>query len=431
VKKICLILAVLAVPALLFAGGQRSDSGSGSQYLRFAWWGNSVRDERTNQVVQLFMRANPGVTVEPEPTAWDGYWSKMNTQVAGGNLPDVMQQSTTYIQQYTERNQLVDFYTVRDRGLLDLSKWPESSLGSGILFGKLVGLDIGTNTWGMAVDAEALRRAGISVGDTKWTWQDDERIAIEVFQKTGIQTMPITSFDQVVENIVRQFGDSLFSRDQKSFGFINNPAAIAAVKEVQFDMQLRLKAAGALYNIEDAFVMGKAMEEEPFSLGRTWNTYTWSNQYVGFKTAAKRPIEYYITPSISGMKAPYGTYYHPSMYISMLSSSRNQDLAAKFINFFVNDIEANRILMAERGVPVPTNVRTDLTSRVNDDMRYLFNYINKVSPFTSPMDPPEPATAAEAKDMTRLVLLRVLSGQTGSDAGMNQIIQESTAILRR
>jgi multiple sugar transport system substrate-binding protein len=67
---------------------------------------------------------------------------------------------------------------------------------------------------------------------------------------------------------------------------------------------------------------------------------------VGHVNAAKRPLEYYICPSVNGNKAPYGTYLKPSQFISMLSASKNQDLAARFVNFFVNDLEANRILLA-------------------------------------------------------------------------------------
>jgi len=176
-KRICLILAVLTLPALIFAAGSgqqpapasapASASSTQGGYIRHAWWGNAVRDERTIAVAKLFMDQNPGVTVETEPTAWDGYWPKLNTQAAAGALPDVMQQDYQYIEQYNNRNLLVDLNSYAQKGVIDLSKWSDAGLSSGRLGGKLIALCIGTNAWGLGVDPAVLKQAGITIDDTK------------------------------------------------------------------------------------------------------------------------------------------------------------------------------------------------------------------------------------------------------------------------
>jgi multiple sugar transport system substrate-binding protein len=429
-KRIALFLAVLSMPALLFAAGggqQQAPGGSEGGYLRFAWWGNATRDERTIKVAQLFMEKNPGVTVETEPAMWDGYWPKLNTQAAAGSLPDVMQQDYMYIAQYNDRNQLVDLNTFAKSGLIDLSKWSDSALSSGQLGGKLIALSLGTNAWGMGVDPAVLQKAGVTINDTTWTWKDYEQIALTVYQKTGVQTMPPNEFHQVFEHIVRQSGKPFFAADGKSMGFTDNPALI---KEV-IDIHLRLKAAGALYDPEDAFILGRAMEEESISTGKAWNAYYWSNQHVGHLNAAKRPLEFYIFPTVNGNKAPYGTYLKPSQFISILTASKNQDLAAKFVNFVLNDPEANRILMAERGIPVPSHIRDDLSPRVDANMKYLFDYITKVSPYTSPIDPPDPAAAGEVRDVMRPLLLQCLTGRISSADAVVQMVQAANAVLSR
>jgi multiple sugar transport system substrate-binding protein len=422
-KRIALFLAVLSIPALLFAGG----GGEAGGYLRFAWWGNATRDERTIKVSQLFMEKNPGVTVETEPAMWDGYWPKLNTQAAAGSLPDVMQQDYMYIAQYNDRNQLVDLNTFAKSGLIDLSKWTDSALSSGQLGGKLIALSLGTNAWGMGVDTAALQKAGVTIDDTKWTWKDYEQIALTVYQKTGVQTMPPNEFHQVFEHVVRQFGKPFFAANGKSLGFSDDPSMI---KEI-IDIHLRLKAAGALYDPEDAFILGRAMEEESISTGKAWNAYYWSNQHIGHVNAAKRPLDFYIFPTVNGNKAPYGTYLKPSQFISILTASKNQDLAAKFVNFILNDPEANRILMAERGIPLPSNIREDLAPRVDPSMKYLFDYITKVTPFTSPIDPPDPATAGEVRDVMRPLLLQSLTGRLSSADAVNQMVQAANAVLAR
>lgn len=426
-KRMWVLFAALMLPALVFAGGSKASGGGSANYIRFAWWGNTTRDERTIKVVELFMKMNPGVTVDTEPTQWDGYWPKLNTQAAAGSLPDLMQQDYMYIGQYNARNQLVDMNAYVQKGVIDLSKWTESGLSSGRLGGKLVALSLGTNAWGMAVDAAILQQAGVTIDDTAWTWKDFEQIALTIYQKTGVQTMPINEFHQVFEHVVRQAGKPFFAADGKSLGWTDSPGLI---KEI-LDMHLRLKAAGALYDPEDAFILGRAMEEEPVSKGATWNAYYWSNQHIGHINAAKRPLEYCIFPSVNGNQAPYGTYLKPSQFISILASSKNLDLAAKFVNFFVNDPEANRILLAERGIPVPSHVREDLAPRVDPTMKYLFDYITRVTPFTSPIDPPDPASAGEVRDVMRPVLLQCLTGTLGSDAAVTQMIQSANAVLSR
>ena len=353
-KRICVILAILVVPSLLWAM-PGSEPSSGNSYIRHAWWGNTVRDERTIKLAQLFMEKNPGVTVETEPSGWDDYWAKMNTQAAAGALPDVMQQDYQYIEQYNNRNQLVDLNAYAQKGVIDLSKWSDAGLAGGRLGNKLIALNIGTNAIGFGFDPAVVRRAGLSIDDTKWTWKDYETMALTIHQRTGIQTVVARDHMHLYwEHIVRQFVSPFFARDHKSLGFTNNAQARAALV-ADLEMYLRLRAAGALYDPEDSFIAGRAMEEEPMERGKAWQGTYWSNQHVGHQTAAKRPLEYLILPTVNGLKAPFGTYLKPGQFISILASSKNQDLAAKYVNFFVNNLEANRILLAERGIPIPSD----------------------------------------------------------------------------
>jgi len=345
-----------------------------------------------------------------------------------------MQQDVAYIQQYTDRNQLEDLKPYSQRGIIDLSKWGgDAGLAAGTVNGKLTGLVIGSNAWGMGVDPAVLEKAGIKIDDTKWTWADYEKIAIEIYQKTGVKTMPVLStMTQLLEHVTRQFATDYgtYSKDGKTLGITNNPQAYAAIKAC-IEMDLRIKAAGALINPDDAFIQGLSMEEAQISKGNSWCAFFWSNQHTGHQAAAKRPLVYMMFPMVQGPRAPWGLYYRAGQYISLLSSSKNKDLSAKFINFFVNDLEANRILLAERGIPIPTDVRQDLAGRVNADMKYLFDYIDRITPFTSPANPPYPAAAGESQDMIRPFLLQALNGQITADACMTQIVQAANAVLSR
>ena len=425
-KKLFLLLAVLALPAFLFAAPSQQPA-SGGGYLRFAWWGNATRDERTQKAIDLFVQRNPGVTIEPQiGTFGGGYWDVLAAQAASRDLPDVIQQDVSYIMRYAD--QLADLRPFANRGLIDLSKWPQASLGNGTINNRMVGLLLGINALNMGVDSAVLSKAGITFDDTKWSWADYEKICVQIFQQTGVQTYPAVQIRHIIESLCLQTNSSLFTADGRQMGIATNPQALAALRNY-LEMELRLMAAGALYDPDDAFIQGRAMAEEPLERGKTWNMDFWNNQIEAHQAAAGRTIESKMIPSIAGNSSP-GMYLRSSMYISMAENSTNKDLAAKFINFFLNDLEANRILLGERGIPVPTDVKADLYSRVSPGTQYAFDYIDRITPFAS-SGTNYPANAGEVETMLQNVTQRILMGRTTLDAGLQEMVRESNAILAR
>ncbi|MCL2244886.1 MAG: extracellular solute-binding protein [Treponema sp.] len=426
-KKIGILLLVLILPAMLFASGRPTEGN-----LRFGWWGNVARDDRTNAVIRLFETVNPGVKVEAEAgVAFAAYWDRLATQSASGNLPDVIQQDVSWIRLYNSNGQLQDLNQyARAGGAIDLTNWPAGAVAAGRIGNTLAGLILATNAWGMIVDPAVLQKANITIDDTTWTWTDYERIATQIYQNTQVQTIPPFNIRQVIEHISRQFGSPCFNDDNRTLGITNNQAAYNAVRDYM-NMEMRLMNAGVLYDIRDAWIQGKAMAEEPLPLGKTWNQMNWSNQLVGFQDAARRPLDYIMFPNIPG-KTANGTYYRASMFISMTSRSQNKDLAARFINFFVNDLSAGRILLAERGIPVNTRIRQDIYGVLSAGDQKVADYITRIEPYTSPADPAYPSGAGEVENpLMRNIMQEILLGRLTVDNGLAQIVRDSNAVLAR
>ena len=76
--------------------------------LRVSWWGSQSRHDLTQQALELYMKNNPHVKIEAEFTDWSGYWDKLATQAAGGELPDIIQMDYSYLSQYASSKQLAD-----------------------------------------------------------------------------------------------------------------------------------------------------------------------------------------------------------------------------------------------------------------------------------------------------------------------------------
>jgi multiple sugar transport system substrate-binding protein len=426
-KKTGLVLAALLLPALAFAAGGKDSAGTGgaqNNYMRLAWWGNTVRDERTIKTVELYQSRNPGITIETETTGWAGYWDKLNTQAAAGNLPDLIQHDYGYILQWAGRNQLKDLTPYTQNGTINVSRIPESALAAGKLDGKLYAISLGTNAFGIAYDPAVLAKAGVSFDSVKWTLKDFENIALTVYQKTGVKTLPFSTTDPKVsfDNFIRQTGKSFYSADGKSLGFTDG----AMLKEF-WDLQLRLLDAGALVPADQAFIT-VSVEEDPFSKGQSWCQFVWSNQYVATANGANRPIEMALFPSIPNAVRP-GTFLKPSMFFSITANAENPDLAAKVFNFFLNDKDANDILMAERGVPVPEDVRDYLAGKVDPINQKIFAFVTLAAANSSVIDPPDPAVAGEILALFRDTTVQVLNKSISSAEAVTRFMTRANQIL--
>ena len=136
--------------------------------LRVTWWGSQTRHDLTMAAIEKFEEKYPYITVEAEFTSWDGYWSKLATQVAGGLMPDVIQMDYQYLNQYAQSGVLADLTPFFESGAIDVSNVAQSVIDSGAVNGTVYALSTGTNALGF----EKLHDAG-----REQVAADDEEVA--------------------------------------------------------------------------------------------------------------------------------------------------------------------------------------------------------------------------------------------------------------
>lgn len=93
----------------------------------------------------MFEEKNPNIKVETEYASFNDYWTKMATEAAGKNLPDVFQMDYAYIGEYTARKLVepLDQYSKADA--LNLKDVDETFLLGGRIDGKLYAVNLGAN----------------------------------------------------------------------------------------------------------------------------------------------------------------------------------------------------------------------------------------------------------------------------------------------
>ncbi len=409
---------------------QKPAASTGEQVqLRFAWWGSQDRHDRTIKAIQLFQQRNPNITITYEFAGFQDYWTKMTTQASGGNLPDLMQQDYAYISQWTSNNLIIPLDDYVSSGAINLSDVPKSSIDGGRINGKLIAVNLGNNSQTVALDVQAFEKAGIPLPAQNWSWDDFEQTAMQLHQKLGIWGVGSGMSDiQLWKSLYLGNGKWAFTTDGKALGYDDDQKYIDYLK-----MLGRLQDAGAAPSQQEEISQYRtaSVESTPIVPGKAAMQYFWSNQLVAAWTAAGDARKFQLThlPRPKGGQAE--NYLKPSQFISITSQSKHPKEAAMFIDFITNDVEANKILLGERGVPISPKIQEAIKPLLTPAQLEAQNYLSRVEKDNSPLPPPDPATQSKLNDNVFLPQLvdPVLLKQTSPEAAVSQFRKDAAAVL--
>ena len=354
--------------------------------LHMTWWGSQNRHDRTIKVIEMYEAANPGVKITYEFANFNDYWTKLNTQAAGNELPCIMQQDYAYVAEWANRGLLMPLDDAYKSGI-DVSNISQGVLDSGKVGDHFYALSLGSNSQSIIIDTDAFAKAGIDIPADDWTWKDFEDIALKLHEKLGIWALSTGLEDvQLWKSLYVSLGKNPFTDDGTALGYTDDAPLIE-----YYNMILRLQKAGAIANQEEAAQFtNQSMEQSPLVTGKEAMRYQWSNQVVAIFTAAgaDRHFILHTLPRPEGGKAE--NYLKPSQFFSITAACKNPEEAAKIINYFTNDNEANDVLGGERGVPVASTVRDHLLPNLDVVGKETFNFLAKVETLASPIFPPDP-----------------------------------------
>jgi multiple sugar transport system substrate-binding protein len=412
------------------APGAAKPAASGEAVqLRFAWWGSQDRHDRTIKAIQLFQQQHPNITITYEFAGFNDYWTKMTTQASGGNLPDLMQQDYAYISQWTANNLIIPLDDYVNSGAINLSDVPKSSIDGGRINGKLIAVNLGNNSQTVALDVAAFEKAGVALPSQNWSWDDFEQIATTLHQKLGIWGVGSGLSDiQMWKSLYLGYGQWAFTPDGKGLGYQDDQKYIDYLKMLQ-----RLQDAGAAPSQQEDIAQYRtaSVESTPIVPGKAAMQYFWSNQLVAAWTAAGADRKFQLThlPRPKGGQAE--NYLKPSQFISITSQSKHPQEAAMFIDFITNDVEANKILLGERGVPISPKIQEAIKPMLTPAQAEAQNYLARVEKDNSPLPPPDPAALSKLNDSIFLPQLAdaVLLKQTTPEEAVSQFRKDATALL--
>ena len=419
-----------AAPSGTSAASSTSASSGERIEMRFAWWGSQDRHNRTIKAIELFEQMHPNITITYEFAGFNDYFTKMSTYATGGNLPDLMQQDYATISQWTTNGLLVplDDY-VNDR-TINLTDVPKGSVDGGRINGKLVAVNLGNNSQTIVLDVDAFQKAGIPLPSQSWTWDDFEKTAMDLHAKLGTYGAgPSLDDIQMWKSLYLGYGQWGFSPDGKSLGYSEDQRFIDYLK-----MLMRLQDAGAIPGQQEEIASYRAgnVEALPIVSGKAAMQYMWSNQLVAAWTAAGENRHFKLTtlprPKDGGKSE---NYLKPSQFISITKDSKHPKEAAMFIDFITNNVEANKILLGERGVPISPNIQEAIKPLLTPAQVETQDYLGIIEKDSSPLPPPDPPAQQKLNDNVYLpqVVDPVLLRQTSPDSAVAQFRKDATGLL--
>jgi multiple sugar transport system substrate-binding protein len=391
--------------------------------MRMSWWGGADRAKRTNEAIAVYMKRHPNVRIDTDSVGWGDYWTRLATQVAGGNAPDLIQMDYRYIFEYARRGALRPLDDLMPDPLA-IADFGENNLGTGRVDGKLYGVAMGINSTAMFYDRTAIEGLGLKVPDLNTSWAQFAELCTAITKAAnkrgyfGVQDAGYV--EPAFEVFVRQRGKRLYD-DAGKLAFARDDVG----DWFEYWDKLR-KAGGAVAGEIQALDKGTP-ELSVMTTGRAAIVFAHSNQLVAWQGLNKNKLG--LTGSPRGDRP--GQYYKPSMQMCIAAGAANPREAARVISFLSVDPEAGAILEVERGVPASAAMRNAILGRLDEASKIQLEYISAIAERVSPIPPPPPKGAGEIEQLLRRIYEKVSLGQATVPQAATEFHAEAGRILER
>ncbi|MDF2964359.1 MAG: putative secreted protein [Paenibacillus sp.] len=393
--------------------------------LRFAWWGSEERHNATLAAIKLYEQKNPNVKIVPEYGGWEGFTDKMKTQLIAGQGPDVI---------FAELTWGIDpnYYMSVDKfPVIKLDKINKALLEQAKINGEVKGVPVYQAANSIMYNKTVFKELGIEEPKKDWTWDDYAAKAKEITEKS--QGKIYGAADDMAGN---GSGD-LFSSQLKAFTgkpvYSLNGLAYSdddAKKVLQYWVNLREKGYVAPPDIAAA---------DDSNQNSTLVKRQAAMQFRGASIFSR--LQSNTKDELAMVPIPRDKFIGDSALLEVImtinKNSKHQEEVAKFINFFINDLEAAKLLKNVRGVSSNSEVRDMLANApelLDESTRKLFKITSEVYGRELLMMDPIPDKFDEFRGQKKLfdqVMQKLAFKQIQVDAAVKELREKGDKIFKK
>jgi multiple sugar transport system substrate-binding protein len=393
--------------------------------MRLYWFGSPARAERTLTVVKLFEAANPGIRINGEVGGND-YWSKLTTMIAGGNAPDIYQLAPSRFADYARRNATLQLDDLLGK-VIRTDRLMPNALKLGSVDGKVAGLPLAINAFALLYDTELFKRTGATPPTATTTWDDFAKLSVELTKAIDKPNMwavgNCARYSYALEAFLVQRGKRLYL-DNGQIGFDVEDA------KAWYGYWDSLSKAGGCVSAEIQALDKNQIDSNPMSTSNAAMAIAFSNQLVGYQQLARNAIALAPLP-VADASGPSGLFYKASLHMAVANNARNPELAARFLDFFINDIEAGKALGVERGVPLNLEVRDAVAPTVDEVSKRSIDYIASIADRVGDFPPQVPIGASELEERVyRPIADKLGFGQLSVAEAAEELVSQANRILK-
>jgi len=396
------IFAVLLILTLLLTGftacstdskgtasGQDSKSSSDTYELSVAWWGGEARHKKTLEMIDAYMKKYPQAKIVSQYAAYTDYWTKIATQAASGNMPDVYLVQLTYLGEYASKGLMRPLQDLVDAGKIDVSKFTPGALSSSSFNGQLVGITFGDTACCIAINKSLIERVGYPLPKDQMTYSETAewlKGLAKVLPEGYYASMLGARHEFSIETFTRQHGlYGVTTEDGKALGYTKE--ILAKFLNYYYDL-FKAGVNGPLeVMMEDR---DKQFADSLAGKGRIAYWHTNVNQVKIFQASVDDELEIIRYPVVDGAVKQYVEAAVCSTW-AISGKTNKVDEAAHFINEMVNNWELQEIYDMDIGVPGSTEIqqklieRLDLNNKVDRlkkrEIEMMQNILNTIEPF--------------------------------------------------
>ncbi len=384
------------------------------------WWGADARTQQTLDAIELFEEEHPNITVDPQYADWVGYWDRLATTTAAGDMPDVSQFDALYLASYAERGALMDLSTVSN--ILDTSALPDNILDSGRVDSDLYAVPTGATTNGVLINTTLFEEYGVAVPDTdSWTWDEFESAAVELSEASdgevhGVSPWGSDSFSLTVW--ARQHGGQLFDAQ-------GDLALDAGILADYWRRTLDFIDSGAgptVAQISES--MDLPLDQVTMVTGKTAMSFIPAGQFIAYQSAAP-DFDYALAnwPTDGDTQEGF-QYLKPSMYWSAASTSEHPAEAALLIDFLTNDTRVAELFGLDRGEPGNPAFREAAVPHLDDAGRESLAFTEAMADEVGETPPIIPNGASDIDALLKRYYQQVLYGDASPEEAAEGFLSE-------
>ncbi|MCL1799908.1 MAG: extracellular solute-binding protein [Promicromonosporaceae bacterium] len=365
------------------AAGDPCADVSGTVTLR--WWGSDSRAALQAEAMDKFMEIYPNITVQSQPSAFQGYWDQLQIEGVAGTTPDVYAVQEAWVSSLVTGGVVAD---LSQEPTLDLSHFSAGALGVGLQpDGQVFGVPTGGTAQAILVNYSILEDAGIPIpDDATWTWDDFVSISQQVTD-AGLTTaggQPIFGNAGLTGQ-----GPARIRSNQTDGGMFTYDDTLnwseASMADWLALMQGMVETgAAAPASVQAETFTGPA--ETLLAQGRVAFQALWANQMPTVAGAAGTEIGLLRFPGDS-TSAHVGTWLNPSMFWVQSANAQYPAAAACLINFMVNDARNAEIMGIDRGVPFNADMAAVVEPRLTVEEVPVAAFMSKIAGDAVPSGP--------------------------------------------